>query len=78
VANGHTNTVSVVDAEEFREIALIEVGRRPWGIAIDPDGARVFTANGLSNDVSIIDTRTDRVVATVSAGRRPWGVAVTP
>jgi YVTN family beta-propeller protein len=70
--------VSVIDANEFREIALIEVGRRPWGIAIEPDGGRVFTANGLSNDVSIIDTRTNQVVGTVRAGRRPWGVAVTP
>jgi PQQ-dependent catabolism-associated beta-propeller protein len=77
VANGHANSVSVVDTRQLREIALVEVGRRPWGIGITADGSRVFTANGLSNDVSVIDAASRTVVGTVQAGRRPWGIAVT-
>ncbi len=34
------------------------VGQRPWGIALTPDGGRLYTANGPSNDVSVVDTGT--------------------
>jgi YVTN family beta-propeller protein len=76
VANGHGNSVSVIDAATYREIATIPVGRRPWGIHISPDGSRVYTANGISGDVSVIDTRTNKVVATIATGRGSWGIAI--
>ncbi|MBD0327337.1 MAG: hypothetical protein ICV68_12945 [Pyrinomonadaceae bacterium] len=47
------------------------------GLAITPDGKKVYTANGLSNDVSVINTATDEVVATIKAGDGPWGVAIS-
>jgi len=58
-------------------VASIPVGRRPWGIAITPDGQTLYTANGLSGDVSVIDTATRRVMATIKAGAGAWGVALT-
>src|SRR5690606_41086335 len=76
VANGHANSVSVIDAEMNRVIATIPVGRRPWGLAITPDGKKLYTANGISNDVSVIDTATNEVIATVKVeGEGPWGIA---
>ncbi|HNQ99192.1 MAG TPA: hypothetical protein PKN52_04285, partial [Trueperaceae bacterium] len=45
------------------------MGRRPWGIAITPDGKTVFTANGLSDSVSVIDTACGCVVKNIPAGR---------
>jgi YVTN family beta-propeller protein len=55
---------------------MAPVGQRPWGIAISPDGQKVYTANGLSNDVSVIDASTNTVVATIKAGDGPWGIAL--
>lgn len=78
VANGHGNSVSVIDAASARVIAVVPVGKRPWGIAVTPDGRKVYTANGVSNDVSVIDTATLKVVATVPAGAGAWGVAIGP
>ena len=77
VANGHANSISVVDPVALREVAVVPVGRRPWGVDISSDGAWIYTANGGSNDVTVIDARTLEVVGTVAVGERPWGVALT-
>jgi YVTN family beta-propeller protein len=52
------------------------VGARPWGIAVSPDGKRLFTANGPSNDVSIIDVASGTVEKRIKVGGLPWGVTV--
>ena len=57
-------------------MSTVEVGERPWGIGITPDGRYLYTANGPSNDVSVVDTETNQVVGTIPAGERPWGVAI--
>ena len=76
VANGHGNSVAVIDAASYKVVANVPVGKRPWGIAITPDGKRIYTANGLSGDISVIDAATLKVVATVPAGAGVWGVAI--
>ncbi|HEX2167777.1 MAG TPA: cytochrome D1 domain-containing protein, partial [Longimicrobiales bacterium] len=77
VANGHANSISVVDPRAQREIAVVPVGRRPWGVDISRDGKFIYTANGGSNDVSVIDAATLTVIGTIPVGERPWGVALT-
>jgi len=57
-------------------VALIPVGQRPWGIALSPDGRKLYTANGISNDVSVVDTATNKVITTIKAGDGPWGIAL--
>ena len=59
-------------------VAAIEVGERPWGIAISGDGKTLFTANGPSNDVSIVDVDSRMVKARVTVGDRPWGAVFVP
>ena len=49
----------------------MEVGERPWGLAVSPDGPTVFTANGPSQDVSFVDVATRTVFARVKAGTGP-------
>jgi YVTN family beta-propeller protein len=68
--------VAVIDGEQLSLITLIPVGKRPWGIALSPDGRKIYTANGVSNDVSVIDTNTNQVIATIKAGDGPWGIAL--
>jgi YVTN family beta-propeller protein len=57
-------------------VGSVAVGTRPWGLALSPDGSRLYTANGPSNDVSVVDTAALSLVARIAAGRSPWGVAV--
>jgi YVTN family beta-propeller protein len=50
----------------------------PFGIAVTPDGKRLYVTNTASNIVSVIDTMTASVVATVAVGMLPVAVTITP
>ena len=78
MTTGRGGTVIAIDTRTYRPVGSVAVGARPWGIAISPDGSRLFTANGPSNDVSVIDTATLTVVQKIPAGDRPWGVITAP
>ena len=70
--------VVILETATNKQLASVEVGERPWGIAVSPDGNTVFTANGPSNDVSIVDVASRTVKAKVTVGDRPWGVVFVP
>ena len=74
--NRGNGTVSVLDATN-KEVATIDVGLAPFGVAVTPDGSRAYVTN-LNNTVSIIDTATNAVSATISVGKGPLGIAFTP
>jgi YVTN family beta-propeller protein len=44
---------------------------RTYGIAVHPNGSRVYVANWSSNDVSVIDTATNLEVLKIPVGNRP-------
>ncbi|MDJ0106300.1 beta-propeller fold lactonase family protein, partial [Rhodococcus erythropolis] len=48
------------------------------GVAITPDGGRIYVTNLGSDSVSVIETATNTVAATVPVGASPAGVAITP
>ena len=56
----------------------IPVGTNPVGVAVTPDGTRVYVANYVTNTVSVIARPGNTVVATVAVGNGPGGIAVTP
>ncbi len=57
----------------------IPVGLDPYGVAVTPDGAKVYVVNLADSTVSMIDTSTDRVVGMpIPVGSLPHGVAVAP
>ncbi len=46
----------------------IDVGPKPFGVAITPDGKWVYVANSGNNTVSVIDTTANNVIDTVKVG----------
>ena len=48
------------------------------GVAVHPDGKRVFVSSGGEGTVQVIDTATNTIVAKVPVGKRPWNMAMTP
>ncbi|MGB9939582.1 PGF-pre-PGF domain-containing protein [Methanosarcina sp.] len=70
-------TVSVIDTATNNVTATVPVGQSPGGVAVTPDGKKVYVANS-DPTVSIIDTATNTVTATINVGNRPYGVAVNP
>ena len=61
----NNGTVSVLDARSRMVMRHIEVGLHPSGMALSPDGNRLYVANANSDTVSIIATRSDTVVQTI-------------
>ena len=64
-ANAGSDDVSVINLKTNQGIAHIDVGSNPRGIAITPDGSRVFVNNVLDATLSVIDTNTMRIIDTV-------------
>ena len=79
VTNFSDNTVSVIDTATNTVVATVAVGNGPEGVAVTPDGTKVYVANTTGN-VSVIHTATKTLVKTVPVGSEPGAgaVAVTP
>ncbi len=80
ITNQGDMTVSVIDTATNTVTATVIVESSPTGVAVSPDGSRVYVANLGSNMVSVIDaTKTPpAVIANVTViGSSPFGVAVS-
>jgi len=59
--------------------ALLEQARPPipYGVAVTPDGSKMYVANTDSNIVSVIDSATNMVTATIAVGPSPSRLAAS-
>lgn len=73
VTTGHGGTVAVVSsAGELQQ--QVQVGGRPWGIALTADGRQLVTANGPLGNATVLDAATLKVLGKVETGHGAWGV----
>ena len=77
-SNRDSNTVSVMDLNDYSLVAAIPVGDGAEAIALSPDGKYVWTGDRRANTVTIVDTESRRVVAQVPAGDSPVRAAFSP
>src|SRR5687768_13678296 len=85
VANPDNNSVSLFDVRPGTNVRLAEisVGTEPNGVAVSPDGSRVYVANTVSGTISVLGvdrttSRYNQLLATIQAGTEPYGLALTP
>jgi YVTN family beta-propeller protein len=52
-------------------------GPFPAGLAVSPDGSKLYVANNIDNTVSIINTATRAIIATTPVGSNPYTVALS-
>ena len=69
VTNQYHN-ISIIDTATNIVTATVNVGRI-LGVAVSPEGTKVYVANLNSDTVSVIDTATNTVTATVHVGSQP-------
>jgi YVTN family beta-propeller protein len=61
ILNNWADDVSIIDIEERAVIDRVHVGYGPYGVAVSPDGDRVYVTN-MENGISVIDAATHTVV----------------
>src|SRR5437763_7317283 len=86
VANPDNNSVSIFDTRNGANtrVAQVTVGTEPNGVAVSPDGSRIYVANTVSGTVSVLAA--DRlnslygtpVLNPIPVGTEPYGLALTP
>jgi YVTN family beta-propeller protein len=71
-------TVSVIDATQWKVVATLPVGKHPQAVAVDSVHNRVYVANVHSDSVTAIDGANYKVIGTYEAGRSPYALALDP
>ncbi len=74
VLNRESNSISVIDTDNFQVIKNIAVGRAPFALAMDKRFA--YIANSQGNTLSIVDLADLSEIKRIKVGRMPYGVAV--
>jgi YVTN family beta-propeller protein len=69
--------IGVLDTENKRILTTVPV-TAPDGIAITPDGMKVFVSSSDSGSVKVLDTATDTIAASIDVGAKPAGLTITP
>lgn len=75
------NSVAVIDATAFKEVAYIPVGERPRSVIFSKDGSRAFVSNELGPSIAEVDTVSHTVVRKLvfaNADWKPMGLALSP
>src|SRR3954469_20121066 len=71
--HGRGQQVFSADTATNAALGSVTVGKRPWGIALSPEGKTLYSANGPSNDISVVDIATNAVTGRVKIGSERWG-----
>lgn len=88
VSNGTNDSISVIDTKDLRVAATIPLrldprlgawrGTIPFGLALSPDGTRLYAAESGINAVAVIDTARNEVLGHIPVGWFPSKIAVSP
>lgn len=78
VANMNSNTVSVINSQNYTIDTTISVEINPWGVTTLPSGDYVYVTNEGSNTISVIRTADNNVVNSILVGNGPWGITSHP
>jgi YVTN family beta-propeller protein len=63
-----TSFVNDLSASADYVLARIPVGHNPRGVALSPDGKRLYVANRLDDNIAVIDTTSAQIVSTMDLG----------
>jgi YVTN family beta-propeller protein len=67
------HVVSMIDTNTNTVAGTIPLGNAPYGVAITPDGTKIYVTNALDDTVPVINTATNLVIAHFTCGgRTPW------
>ena len=78
VTNERGNSVSVINGSSLEVEATIEIGDRPRGIGLSPDGSELYVAVSEENKIKVVDPTSLKIIREFEAGSDPETFAVHP
>jgi PQQ-dependent catabolism-associated beta-propeller protein len=78
VTNEKGDSVSVINGSTLEVEATIEIGERPRGIGLSPDGAELYIAVSEENKIKVVDPVSLKILREFEAGSDPETFAVHP
>ncbi|TPG32527.1 YncE family protein [Mycolicibacterium hodleri] len=80
VANTDAKTVSVIDTINRVKLADIELTVAPTGLAVTPDGTKVYVVDDTTNLITVIDATTNQLAKPIDFGanREPVLLTISP
>jgi YVTN family beta-propeller protein len=77
VTLGDSDQLVEVDPYTFRELRRITVDPKPHGLAISPDGSKVYLASDRTGNFQVVDVRRGVVTAQIRVGNDPNQMTLT-
>ena len=77
VTLGDSDQLVEVDPVSYRELRRIKVDPKPHGLAIAPDGSKVYLASDRTGNFQVVDVRSGRVTAQIPVGNDPNQMTLT-
>ncbi len=78
VTNEKGNSISVINGSSLDVEATIDVGDRPRGIGLSPDGNELYIAVSEENKIKVVDPKSLKILREFEAGSDPETFAVHP
>ena len=78
ITNERGNSVSVINGSTLEVEATIDIGDRPRGIGLSPDGSELYVAVSEENKIKVVDPNSLKVIRDFEAGSDPETFAVHP
>jgi YVTN family beta-propeller protein len=78
VSDGATGTVTVLDLVYLRQDRVLQVGKQPTGMAVNPVRNEVYAVNAGSDSVTVIDAGNNTVAYTIGVHHAPYFIDVAP
>jgi YVTN family beta-propeller protein len=77
VTLGDSDQLVEMDPYAFRELRRIKVDPKPHGLAISPDGSRIYVASDKTGNFQVIDARSGQITGTIPLGNDPNQMTLT-
>lgn len=75
VANQNSNSLSAVNTRDNTVAPPVATSFSPAGLALSPDGTRLYATNPNANIVTVYSTASNALVASFAIGQLPQGIA---
>lgn len=76
LAEVESSDIAVVNTKDNTVIKRIVMPKGVHGVAMTPDGSRVFVTSDESNVITVIDAEKDEIAASILTGKAPHGLIV--